>query len=61
LEKFDGLDTFKDIAKPLESIDKSVTLDTFKTNVLTKFRNFENLDVLASGEEFQTNLDNLNT
>lgn len=61
LKKFDDLDKFKDLADPIKNIDKSQTLDGYKTSVLTKFRNFENLDTLGSGEEFKANLDNLNT
>jgi len=44
LKSFDNLDSLKTIADPLKNLDKSKTLETYKTDVLTKFRNFENVD-----------------
>lgn len=61
LKKFDDLDKFKSLVDPVKKLDKSASLYTYKTEVLTKFRNFKNLDTLASGEQFKENLDNLNT
>lgn len=61
LKKFDDLDKFKEVAEPISSIDKSVSLDKYKEQALKKLKNFEIVDTLTSGEEFKANLDNLNT
>lgn len=52
LKKFDDLDKFKSMADPIKDMVNAVALDKYKTEILGKFSKFENLDTLASGEEF---------
>lgn len=60
LKGLDDLDKFKDIAEPVKNLAEPETIKKYRLEYLTALYTYQTIDTMPSGEDFTSNLNNLN-
>lgn len=61
LKGLDDIDKFKEVADSVKNLDEPATIKKYRTEYLAGLNTFETIDTLPPGEDFTSNLNNLNT